>query len=454
MNENLLNKIAATAYSYRDTVINSYELAKQVINKGVYGVFVECGVAAGAQIAAMQAALNDLKAEKPIYAFDSFEGIPMAGPEDTQQPGIGIPTHDVNAPLRDRLVSSNVTVHGVENVIKNFTSFGFQTANVKFVKGWFQETLPLMAHEIDSISILRLDGDLYESTMVCLEYLFPKVSKGGIVIIDDYALPGARKAFSEYIWKNKIEARLIKVPPEQNGVVWFEKMTDAINATPSGIKNESADAAVVKNYSQNNEQEIIRNYFNGRNPSDLTVLDIGANDGETFSNSRQLILDGWSGILLEPSPRAFERLSNLYRGNDKVKCFQLGIGPNTEEVEFWESGAFNHTGPDVALVSCVDPKEKNRWGNAVSFIPIKINLKTFSDFVSDNRINPPFNFINIDAEGMDYEILKQINLDEICECFCIEHNSVPDMVTKYRGIADYFGYREIGYNAENLIFAR
>lgn len=213
-----IEKISAIAYSFKETVLNTYELTKRAMVNNIPGVFVECGVAAGAQIAAMQLANTE---HRLIMAYDSFEGIPLAGVHDITQPGIGLPKHNVNTDIQERLVSSGISSHSVETVKNNLHRLSISTENIQFIKGWFQNTLPF--NQIDSIALLRLDGDLYESTMVCLEYLYPKVSKGGFIIIDDYALPGARKAFQEYAKSNKIKPKLIKVPPEENGVVWFEK---------------------------------------------------------------------------------------------------------------------------------------------------------------------------------------------------------------------------------------
>ncbi|MEO6077730.1 MAG: hypothetical protein ABIP54_03010, partial [Candidatus Andersenbacteria bacterium] len=84
-----LNQIATIAYSFRETIYSTYELSKEMLS--LEGCFVECGVGAGAQILAMQLAANG---NKDIYAFDSFEGIPLAGEFDTSQPGIGDITHN------------------------------------------------------------------------------------------------------------------------------------------------------------------------------------------------------------------------------------------------------------------------------------------------------------------------------------------------------------------------
>lgn len=203
---NKLAQIAKFAYSNEATLHFSYEAAVKCAS--LPGCYVECGVGAGAQIAAM--ALADTG--KMIYAFDSFKGIPLGCEHDIEQPGIGKPTHDQKASQEERLVSSGITVHSIDNVIGNLDKLGIG-GKVEFIPGWFQNTVPLFTQPI---ALLRLDGDLYESTKVCLEHLMPLVVPGGYVIIDDYALAGCKKACDEHG---------IKVTPIEgaNGPVWFEK---------------------------------------------------------------------------------------------------------------------------------------------------------------------------------------------------------------------------------------
>lgn len=221
MNETL-KFISQFAYSFPITIQNSFDMAMEVLNNKIEGDFVECGVAAGAQIGAFQYALAMSQKNRKIWAFDSYEGIPLAGEFDTEQAGIGAITHDKYLPIEQRLVSSGITCHSLENVKENFAKWSLPIDNIEFVKGWFQNTLPVYENQIDEISILRLDGDLHESTLVCLNYLYPKVSKGGVVIIDDYALEGCRVAVKQYFESiNEPLPEMINV--DGNGVHYFKK---------------------------------------------------------------------------------------------------------------------------------------------------------------------------------------------------------------------------------------
>lgn len=219
-----LQEFMQMAYSFPQTVEHSYQTVKNILENGINGDLVECGVAMGSQIAAFQLALVEANAlHRSIWAFDSFEGIPLAGEFDTEQAGIGEITHDKYAPIEERLVSSGVTAHSLESVKYNFTNrWNLPITNINFVKGWFQHTIEPTADSIESIAVLRLDGDLHESTLICLQHLYPKVLKGGVVIIDDYALTGCRVAVEQYF--KSIKKALPKMDLiDGQGVVAFTK---------------------------------------------------------------------------------------------------------------------------------------------------------------------------------------------------------------------------------------
>ena len=193
-----LDYAATIAYSNRDTLQFSYNCAKSLAN--VPGDFVECGVAAGAQIIAMKYGAPN----KTIWAFDSFEGIPLPSNRDYERPGIcyidELERKILPNPGEQVLKSSGVTIVPLDSFYEHLNLSGVGIENVIPVKGWFEKTLP--NNEVKEISLLRLDGDLYNSTYVCLKHLFEKVVVGGIVIIDDWMLRGSREACIDYF--NKI----------------------------------------------------------------------------------------------------------------------------------------------------------------------------------------------------------------------------------------------------------
>lgn len=182
------------AYSSKETLHFTYEMAKKYAEKE--GVYVECGVAAGAQIIAMRYGSPN----KTIYAFDSFEGIPLPSNRDDQYPGIRNITDaerkELPDPGKQILETSGMTSVSVEEFKVHLINSGCGLEKLGIIEGWFEETVPKKV--MPPISILRLDGDLYNSTFVCLQHLFPKVIQGGCVIIDDWRLKGCQDACKEY----------------------------------------------------------------------------------------------------------------------------------------------------------------------------------------------------------------------------------------------------------------
>ncbi len=178
-----ISEIIPPNYSTWETIELTYLYAKKMVDENIEGDFVECGIAAGNNLGAM------CMAGRHGYGFDSFEGIPWVGEFDDQQPGMSaIPKHRPG-------ISSGISSHPKEVAIENFSNWGIE--NYTLIKGWFCDTLPNQDF-VKTISVLRLDGDMYESTMTSLVNLYPLLSKGGILIIDDWGLNGCRKAVMDY----------------------------------------------------------------------------------------------------------------------------------------------------------------------------------------------------------------------------------------------------------------
>lgn len=182
------------AYSSEETLWFSYEMAKYY--KDHAGCFVECGVAAGAQIIMMRHGAPN----KVIHAFDSFCGIPRPSNRDNQIPGIRYLNEFEQSllpnPGEQPLETTGVTAVTVDSFKTHLVDSGCGLENIVIHEGWFEDTIPKA--EIGDIAILRLDGDLYNSTFVSLKHLFPKVIKGGVIILDDYELKGCMDACKEY----------------------------------------------------------------------------------------------------------------------------------------------------------------------------------------------------------------------------------------------------------------
>lgn len=204
-------------------------------------------------------------------------------------------------------------------------------------------------------------------------------------------------------------------------------------------------------YSQNNEDEIVAGYFGNFKGY---VLDIGANDGITFSNSRKLIMKGWSGCMVEPSEYGYNKLLELYNyGTDKVMVCHCAISIEDGLGYLLESGAHVPNGKDKALVSTLHQSEAKRWAS-VDFSEKVVTINTFKTFLKGNYNNGIFDFITIDAEGEDWNILQQIDLTAVgCKCLCIEWNGRRDLERLFTAYCEKHKMTEIHRNSENLLFA-
>jgi len=182
------------AYSTEETLMFTYEMAKKYADSP--GCYVECGTAAGAQVIAMRAG----SPKKNIQVFDSFEGLPLPSNRDDQMPGIAFLTKEEQMALPDpgkqELISTGAVSVSTKDFWGHIEKSGLSKLNIGLNIGWFEETVPKW--EPRPISILRLDGDLYNSTYVCMRWLYPYVIKGGVLIIDDWQLQGCRDAVYDY----------------------------------------------------------------------------------------------------------------------------------------------------------------------------------------------------------------------------------------------------------------
>jgi O-methyltransferase len=178
-----------------------------VLVDGVPGDLVECGVWRGGASILMRAVLSAYgDRTRRVWLADSFAGVP---PPDAAnyKADKGIKLH------------RHASILGVsqEQVKTNFERYGLLDEQVRFVPGWFKDTLA--DAPIEQIAVLRLDGDLYESTIQALDALYPRLSSGGFCIIDDYhALKACEQAVADYREKHGISAEIVEI--DGTGVLW------------------------------------------------------------------------------------------------------------------------------------------------------------------------------------------------------------------------------------------
>lgn len=201
--------------------------------------------------------------------------------------------------------------------------------------------------------------------------------------------------------------------------------------------------------SQNNEVELIAAYFGDYKG---LLFDIGANDGITFSNSYNLIELGWNAHLFEPGS-VYDKLFALHQHNSYVRLNNFGLSDKCETLKFWESEAHVLNGADTGLVSTTIFEETKRWPNVV-FREKEIMLTGFNDYWQAIG-KPDIDFISLDVEGMEWQILQSIDLGKVgCSCICLEWNGNHMLMGEFVKYCSRFGLKLVHVNNENLIFTR
>lgn len=182
----------------------SFNETQRLNREKIPGDFVELGVARGgaAALLAMGAFDREAPERRHVWLFDSYEGLPDPGVNDTADDNT---TGDHVRPLPKG--SCLGTLEDVHNTL--FNAFHLPKDRFSFVKGWFENTVPVEAPKMGNIALLRIDGDWYESTKVCLENLYDRVSPGGSVVIDDYlSCVGCKRAVDEFVISHNLQIEL------------------------------------------------------------------------------------------------------------------------------------------------------------------------------------------------------------------------------------------------------
>lgn len=199
-------------------------------------------------------------------------------------------------------------------------------------------------------------------------------------------------------------------------------------------------------HSQNREEEIILKYFDGQTGS---FLDCGSNDGITFSNTRALAERGWKGVLIEPSPKAYAKLKELYSGHKGFYLYNFAIGNKNGKDFLQESGALC-SASDVGLVSTFHPHEMDRFKTTVKYEPTEVRMFKWKTFLNRLTIKE-FDFISMDVEGDELQILPDMDLSKT-RMICLEWNGKHELKTEYEKYLT--GFNLIYTSGENLIYAR
>ena len=199
----LVSKVRRYTMTSNERVAVLEAAVRHVIAQNYPGDFVECGVAEGGSTMAIALTLLQLGVtDRELFLYDTFEGMPEPGDHDVGR--FGEPAMKKWRKLRTKTGVSTYINHSLDEVRANMRRTGYPDARLHYVKGKVEDTLPGEVPS-GSIALLRLDTDWYNSTKVEMEWLYPKLVKGGIVIIDDYyRWQGSRKAVDEYTSKHSI----------------------------------------------------------------------------------------------------------------------------------------------------------------------------------------------------------------------------------------------------------
>jgi FkbM family methyltransferase len=193
-------------------------------------------------------------------------------------------------------------------------------------------------------------------------------------------------------------------------------------------------------YSQNDEDEIILHLFKDEVGS---FLDIGACDGALNSNTLALVERGWSGVLVEPSPGAFQALYKRHGQNPKLKLVNAAIGTHSHLAQFWDSW---NTEPGYSTTETLN---REHWTELVrEWQKFVVPVFPFADLLEDWR-HQPFDFVSIDTEGTSPQLLDILLAShQKPRAICVEHDG---WIQNCVEAAAAHGYREVVWNAENLI---
>ena len=194
---------------------NLRHCVESVLADGVPGDLVETSVWRGGACIYMRSILRAYGiTDRKVFVADSFEGLPA--PDADKYP----------ADANDNHHTFEVLAVSMEQVQENFAKYELLDDQVVFLKGWFKDTLP--AAPIEQLAVLRLDGDMYESTMDALHALYDKLSPGGWVIVDDYVLAGCQKAIHDFRRDRGISDPI--VPIDTMSACWQKSGTDTVSA--------------------------------------------------------------------------------------------------------------------------------------------------------------------------------------------------------------------------------
>jgi hypothetical protein len=404
-NPNLfINSILSNGFTLvsKERLINLYNQCSKF--KDTNYSFVECGVAKGGCLAMMKFASGN---KNKIFGLDSFEGMPPITNED-------LDNYNKSCPLNDfGKVGDNLS-GGIDNVYNNLNILNININNIKLIKGFFQDTLQIKENidNIGEISVLRLDGDWYESTKICLEKLYNKVIDGGIIIIDDYGhFIGAKKATDEFRKINCIYSPLIQT--DYTEYFWV-KNSKLENIYTLNIEDDIWTCSAKMRYD-------IYDFF--KDKSQFKIAEIGSHKGY----STKILSKIFSKVYAVDNNIEWTNFNkNFNKDNINIEYVMLDIYkdswqilPNDIEIVFIDADhSYNGCKSDIfnsikyfKNLKYIIFDDYGIWAGVKQIIDELINNKTlfFERFIGENDVIGPNGIIKNINEGIICSIKKIID---------------------------------------------
>jgi len=197
-------------------------------------------------------------------------------------------------------------------------------------------------------------------------------------------------------------------------------------------------------YSQNNEEEVIIAYFQGKKEGKF--IDIGAYNPFRFSNTRKLYELGWSGVFVEPSSVCFGKFMEEYKNDPRIELCNYAIGSATGKLKFYDSEG------DAISTTC--ESHKKLWESRTKYKETEVECIAMDTFISVHGKN--VDFLTLDTEGANLELfdllIKQDAFMSRVQLLCIEHEGHNEYMTNK--LRDMGFSKKLLYNAENIIVGR
>jgi predicted O-methyltransferase YrrM len=202
----LCERVAPFTLTSPERIAALRDAVRHLVATGVPGALVECGVWRGGSAMVMAATLQELGVgDRDLYLFDTFTHMPLPGEHDVDV--FGRHAGEYYDVASESEAFRYLTLEAVQDAV---ASTGFPRDRTHFVQGMVEDTIPGQAPE--RIALCRLDTDWYESTAHEMEHLYPRISPGGVLIIDDYGhFQGSKKAVDEYLTAHELQVLLHRI---------------------------------------------------------------------------------------------------------------------------------------------------------------------------------------------------------------------------------------------------